>query len=1836
MTINANSTTMKNPSILIVLLLCFAAVASAQTTVGGTISSDETYTAANSPYTVTSSLTVNAGVTLTVESGVELRFNDNLEMQVNGTLVADGATFTSSNSSPTAGIWSGIDFANSETQTLTNCQVLYAVNAVEVYNPDIDLSGSSFTSTSSHAIYVDNFVDDLRNTITADDITITGAGTRAIFVDRANLTLSNSTLSNVGLNGVYFSDDPRTGETVSASSSVSNTSISNATAGGIVFNGGTVSVTDVTFSNNYFPLEFINEADVTYAGTNTFSNNDFEAVWMNFSTINQNFTMRDASIPFYMSRSITVANTYETIIESGSILKFGQNVIFEIEGKLTADAATDEDIIFTSWSDDNEAGDTNGDSNDTSPDSRRWYGIHFEPESDDTSSISGATLKWVGFYGAIRTNAASPTIDDCFITNSRYGGEFIGASSPVFSNNEIAASDRTPIAMTLDANPSFLNNSFSSSDNEFDAIGLIGSVLTRDNTLPIRNFTDIENVTYVLLGSVDIPVGTSLTIDPGVVIKTESGYNIEVQGELIADGAEDAPIVFTSVNDDNFGNPLDTRNDGTDRVPAIGNFGGIYFGENALSTSLLDSVVIKFARYGANYQVQAPPTSGGSRFYNYDAAIAINRSAPTISNTQITDTNYGIDMRGLASPVLTDNEIVNTQFAPFRQAVQTTPVYTGNTFSSVGWKGVAILPEFINYTATLSQQTVAGFDNILYIITDMDINEGAEVTISEGIFIKMDRSDYIEVWGGLNLAGTSENPITITTIADDNTGPFTDPLDNDTESNGNATDPTSEEWASIIFYETSDDAFSNISHTSLLYGGNDRAPIWWRNAAASVDNVDISFSQNYGLYFEGASTPDVSNTSISTSNFDPLAMSYFANPTFTDITFDANGSNGIRLIDANLNSDATISKRDIAGINNIAYVMTNLTIGNGATLTINPGVVLKFFNNGMVVGEGAIQAIGSDSEKIIFTSLNDDSRGGDTNIDGNGSVPGPGNWYGLSFFESTVQSTLQNCEFRYGGDASRFDGLREGTIISENNNLSVESCLIQLTSSSAFGIYGTSTASITDNQLENVSRFPVHLSMFSNPTFSGNSVENVAWFALGIQDESYNQTATFPFRNFAGVDSVTYYPVARSGAVMTINSGTKITIPPGMHFKSTSETIFEVNGELHIAGTAEDPVVFTEFDDDEYGRPRDTENDGLPTGTISRHGLLVDFNNISDDNSIIEHAIIRYKNRAVQLESASPTLDNNLIEFSNYGVGSAGISEPVYTNNTFKDLDWYPFSTSLVAYPEETTGNSLQGTTWKVIHINEETLTQDTTLFKRSFAGISNIPYFFNDYTVGLGVKMTIEPGVILKFGTFDRQNFSTDAGSLTVQGALEAQGGASTDESIIFTTMTDDFYGGDSNADSTFTTSPFRKFDGISFTNESSDSESIIDNAIIRYSNRNGVTLESASPTISNTLFWQNGNSSNEGGLLINGASNPTLSNNDFVENQSFGISNTGTFTVDATGSWWGDNSGPFNTTSNPDGEGDVVLGNVTFDPWATDNAQNPVTGDVSLNGVVSAYDAALTLQDVAAIITFEARQDRAGDVSGDGSVSAMDASYILQFAAGLIQSFPAEAENKRPDDSFAPTDSEIVLSISNGLFEHVEEEVGLELSLGNVRELYAFSMVLPMDESLEFIDFELNEALDFTPTLHYSEATHEFRIAFAGMKGLKGDMELGTLKVGLKSDISSSGFLAVAPTQVVGNESDVTKLAVAGEIRLSRDVLSVVNQSFEVYPNPISEVATFTLPNIENETITLKVVDLSGSLIHKASIDVRGGSFDWSNPGLETGLYVIQLETEKNTFQQKVIIRK
>ncbi len=86
----------------------------------------------------------------------------------------------------------------------------------------------------------------------------------------------------------------------------------------------------------------------------------------------------------------------------------------------------------------------------------------------------------------------------------------------------------------------------------------------------------------------------------------------------------------------------------------------------------------------------------------------------------------------------------------------------------------------------------------------------------------------------------------------------------------------------------------------------------------------------------------------------------------------------------------------------------------GATLTIEPGVVVKF-DRGTTLSSaagGKIIAVGTSAERIVFTALTDDTVAGDTNGDGTATQPEVAFWLGVRLRNSADR--LEFTELRYG------------------------------------------------------------------------------------------------------------------------------------------------------------------------------------------------------------------------------------------------------------------------------------------------------------------------------------------------------------------------------------------------------------------------------------------------------------------------------------------------------------------------------------------------------------------------------------------------------------------------------------------------------------------------------------------------------------------------------------------------------------------------------------------------------------------------------------------------------
>lgn len=102
---------------------------------------------------------------------------------------------------------------------------------------------------------------------------------------------------------------------------------------------------------------------------------------------------------------------------------------------------------------------------------------------------------------------------------------------------------------------------------------------------------------------------------------------------------------------------------------------------------------------------------------------------------------------------------------------------------------------------------------------------------------------------------------------------------------------------------------------------------------------------------------------------------------------------------------------------NSPYVVTHdVTVNPGATLTIEPRVIVKFNARKGLTVQGRILANGASNGRIVFTSINDDSVGGDTGGDG-ASAGAKGDWRGitLSTSASGADSAMSFVDIAYAG-----------------------------------------------------------------------------------------------------------------------------------------------------------------------------------------------------------------------------------------------------------------------------------------------------------------------------------------------------------------------------------------------------------------------------------------------------------------------------------------------------------------------------------------------------------------------------------------------------------------------------------------------------------------------------------------------------------------------------------------------------------------------------------------------------------------------------------------------------
>jgi parallel beta-helix repeat protein len=182
--------------IITILIAIFSSVLQiSATNVSGLISSNTTWTKANSPYVVVGNVLVQADVTLTIEPGTVIKFDPSKVLQINGTLVAKGTLadtilFTS-NTNQTAGSWGNIYFTDGSTDGVVEDNGNYLSGSILEYCR-IEYGGK-IEQTVTAMLKFEESLPVLRNSSINNSI---AAG--------VNLLVSNYVITNITYNSNKF------------------------------------------------------------------------------------------------------------------------------------------------------------------------------------------------------------------------------------------------------------------------------------------------------------------------------------------------------------------------------------------------------------------------------------------------------------------------------------------------------------------------------------------------------------------------------------------------------------------------------------------------------------------------------------------------------------------------------------------------------------------------------------------------------------------------------------------------------------------------------------------------------------------------------------------------------------------------------------------------------------------------------------------------------------------------------------------------------------------------------------------------------------------------------------------------------------------------------------------------------------------------------------------------------------------------------------------------------------------------------------------------------------------------------------------------------------------------------------------------------------------------------------------------------------------------------------------------------------------------------------------------------------------------------------------------
>ncbi len=988
--------------------------------------------------------------------------------------------------------------------------------------------------------------------------------------------------------------------------------------------------------------------------------------------------------------------------------------------------------------------------------------------------------------GADISNQGAVTFSGNTCANNRDGCHIRGDDVVVTDNSFTNYADRVG-GVVVSGNLTLSGNTVSGPPRLFQLSGTVQNGLTLDTS-----------IRYFGIGSLRIPSGQTLTVQPGVVVKFEaSGAVLGIGGTLNALGTAENPIVFTSRYDDTYGG--DTNGDGSTSTPAPGDWGRIeVYDQGQLN---FDHVVVRYggAPYYAGYcQADQALLCGEAT----EAADAVNIR---ITNSTVEDSaGYGLYLNDNDQTQLSTLTVSNSTFQRHAQAAvlagsyltavsitdsifsdtpsgrgaeisnQGAVTFSGNTCANNrdgchirGDDVVVTNNSFTNYAdrvggvvvsgnLTLSGNTVSGPPRLFQLsgtvqndltldtsiryfgIGHLTIPSGQTLTVQPGVVVKFDAVlvSVLGIGGTLNALGTAENPIVFTSRYDDTYG-------GDTNGDGSASTPAAGDWERIEVY---DQGQLNFDHVVMRYGG---APYY-----GGYCEADQAL-----LCGEATEAADAVSIRITNSTVEDSAS-------YGLYLYDANGTQLSTLAITN----STFQRHAQAAVLGGNY-LTAVSITDSTFSDTPSGRGVEISNQGAVTFSGNICANNRDGchirgEDVVVTNnsfTNYADRVGGVVVSGNltlsgNTVSGPPRLFQLS---GTVQNGLTlDTSIRYFGIGS----LR----IPSGQTLTVQpGVVVKFEASGAvLGIGGTLNALGTaENPIVFTSRYDDTYGGDTNGDGSTSTPAPGDWGRIEVYDQGQLNFDHVVVRyggapyyaGYCQADQALLCGEATEAAdavnIRITNSTVEDSAGYGLYLNDNDQTqlstltvsnsTFQRHAQAAVlAGSYLTAVSITDsiFSDTPSGRGAEISNQGAVTFSGNTCANNRDGCHIRGDDVVVT---------------------NN--SFTNYADRVGGV---VVSGNL-------TLSGNTVSGPPRLF--QLSGTV-------QNDLTLDTSI---RYFGIGHL-------TIPSGQTLTVQPGVVVKFD-------AVLVSVLGIGGTLNALGTA--ENPIVFTSRYDDTYGGDTNGDGSAST---------------------------------------------------------------------------------------------------------------------------------------------------------------------------------------------------------------------------------------------------------------------------------------------------------------------------------------------------------------------------------------------------------------------------------------------------